>query len=418
MTDEQEKLSRRERRAQAKGGAQGEGETVKDRNQKLRTEAAARRRKARTAERRAAEAEGLDATERVGAILSRGGDAAGKFFSQNFAWLQWIIILAVGGAVTYLVVDYRRGVARQKQGTAVAAVLRDAFGRVADAELSTPSDPRLVDPRKEFSSLSEQQAGATRAWAELKAEQPALQLLKSLGYAGALYDQEKYADAQAVYERAALSPEAGMNVSLKGRALEGVGLCLEALEKYPEALKAYGRLRELSHSDFKNLSGFHEARIHFLLGEKDKALKLLTELDAKLSKDAPATGPTDYIGAAVRDLLKTVDPSKAAEEAQAISAAQMEELMKQFQQMQQGAPGSGNPGEAGVPLPPPPSEVELPEAPVPAAPAPAPEAPAAPAPAAPVAPAPVAPAPQTTSPPPMAPAPAPPAPAPAAPESE
>jgi hypothetical protein len=232
-------------------------------------------------------------------------------------------------------------------------------------------------------------------------------------------------------------------------------LVLEARGELAQAKEAFGKLKNFGIEDFVGLSDFHVARIEFLEGHRDKALELLKPLDEKLSKDAGPQGPTDYLGAAVRDLLKTVDPTAAARELAEMrklqEKEQQERIRKMIEEMQKNAAKGGAPMPEIPGLPPvaAPEDSSAPEpaaasqteaaadspqqpsvptpAPVSAAPAPkaappAPKAASAPAPSAakaasPTAVAPKAPAPavpQSSSPP----TPAAPAPTPAAPPSQ
>ncbi len=436
MTDEeqveQEKLTRRERRAQAKGGNPEGDENLKDRNQRLRAEAAAKRRKLRRVEREAAASEGLDTGERVDDALVRSANVTGKFLRENFVWLQWIVIGGLVAGMGLLIFNYKKNVEAEAEGGKVASVLSSQFGRIASAETESPADSRLVDPRPEFSSEEEKEKSALEAWQGLNKVTPELALMAKLGEANVLFDQEKYSEARKVYEAASHHPQAKLNELVKGRALEGIGFTWEAEKKYPEALKAYAELAQLEAADFKKLSVYHQARVNFQAGNKDKALESLKKLDEELSKNEPMEGPGDYLGLAVRDLLMTVDPTKAVEEQERRQALQMEEMMKRIQEMQKQNAGAGGLNIPGLPEPPPPAlstESKAPEssvpdqAPTPVAPAPVAPAPVAPAPVAPapVAPAPVAPkaAPSPVAPAPIAPAPqpAPVAPAPLAPKA-
>lgn len=436
MTDEvqeeqEEKLTRRERRAQAKGGAPDGEEKVKDRNQRLRAEAAAKRRKLRQVEREAAASEGLDASERMDDALVRSADVTGKFLRENFVWLQWIVIGGFATAMGFLVYDYRNEVAAEKEGGKLASVLNAQLGRIASAEVETPADSRLVDPRREFASEEEQLKASLSAWQGLKGKPAQFSLLSKLGTANVLYDQEKFGEARKAYQEAAEHPQAKLNESLKGRALEGIFLTLEAEEKYDEALKALEPLSKLEAKSFKQLAQFHKARVQYLSGDAEKAKEALIKLDAELSPGTDLEGPRDYLALAVKDLLMTVDPTKAIEEQQKRQALQMEEMMKRIQEMQK-QNGGATPSIPGFPAPPAPAAPSVPapteapetspEAPASPEPAPAPtKAPApavptkAPAPSQPATPAPKAPAPAA----PQAPAPAAPAPSqPAAPAPE
>ena len=398
MSDEEQNLSRRERRAQAKTGksADGGAEELKDRNQRLRAEAAAKRRKLREEERSSAAQEGLAAGERVDDALSRSVDASVRFLRDNFAWLQWIIIAGLAVGMGFLIYEYRKEVTGEKEGSKLANILASEFGRLAATEPVTPSDRRLVDPRPEFESETARAKKAGEQWAGLKGSKVgALRLSAVLGRAGALYDQGKFAEARAAYEAVLSDGESKLLTQIRGRALEGVGLTFESEKKYEEAKKAFEKLNSIESKEFKHLQRFHGARVEYLLGNRDKAKELLTALDTELSVGAGPQGPTDYLGAAVRDLLKTVDPSRAQEEQQALSAQQMQEFLKQFEAMQkkngapEGAPGMPVPmelpgmSEEGD-LPPLDAEPALPiVAPVPLSPPEAPAAPLAPPPKAP-----------------------------------
>ncbi len=420
MSDEQQNLSRRERRARAKTGdtSDDQAEDIKDRNQRLRAEAAARRRKLREDERSSAAAEGLAAGERVDDALVRTADAGAKFLRDNFVWLQWVIIAGIAAGMGFLIYEYRKGVAGEKQGAKLASILSAEFGRITSTDPVTPADRRLVDPRKEYESETARAEKAAGAWGELKgAKAPELRLSASLGRAGSLYDLGKFDEARKAYQAVADDAASKLLPQVRGRALEGVGFTYESEQKYEDAKKAFEKLASVETKEFNNLQKFHVARVELLLGNRDKAKEILTELDTKLAEGAGPQGPTDYIGAAVRDLLKTVDPKKAQEEQQALSAQQMQEFMKQFEAMQKKTGAPGAPELPGMPapmeLPTPSDDADLPPDDAPEAPETtdaAPKAPEAPAPQAPAqpAPAPQAPAPQKPS----APAPAPQAPAP------
>lgn len=429
VSDEEQNLSRRERRAQAKKGDNFDGaiEPVKDRNQKLRADAAARRRKARMEERTAAAAEGLDASERVDDALVRSSAATGRFLRDNMVWLQWVVILGLAGGMGVLIYNYRQGVAGEKLGDRVASVLDAQFGRLAETEESQQSDPRLVDPREVFPTEADRAAKALSGWQGLQGvKSPDLRLFSQLGAAGALYDAEKYGEAREAYRKVLDHPRIGLSPDLKGRALEGIGMTWEAESKYDDAIAAYEKVRAVNVEEFEPLANFHIARVLYLKGDKAKSLELLTRMNEQYSKDAGPQGPEDYIGAAVRDLLKTVDPSYIKKEQAVASAAQMKELMKQIEAMQKKRQDDGMPPLPPIPglTPPqapatgdaPPSEDATDSAPAPAppvapAPAPVPQKTPAPVPA----PSPVGPAPKTLAPTTPAPAPAPTAPAPKAP---
>jgi len=403
--DQAEKLTRRERRAQGKGG-DGSNE-VRDRNERLRREAALQRRKKRADERADALGEGLATGERVDDALVRSADAAGKFVRSQFVWIQWVIVLGLAGGVFYMVNSYRTSVAREKHGHVVGDVLATVLGKVTSEETVPARDPRLVDTRPEFANADERSLKSLEAWRGLKGDQSSeLKATARLGAANALYDLRKYDEAIPAYQALLNDKSVQILPLIKLRALEGVGFCLEAQGKLTEALTAFTQLTSLDDKADKQLGRFHMARVHHLLKQDDEAKKLLTELNDQLSKDAPAEGPEDYLGAAVRDLLRTVDPAFAIKERQELAKKQSEEQAKRLAEMiEEMKKRNGNfslPGEPNLPLPAP-MDLEQGDAPEPPpAPAPASAAPAAAAPApvgsAPSAPAGTSPKPAATTP--------------------
>lgn len=424
---ETDKRSRRERRAEAKGSQQDE---IKDRNQRLRAEAIARRKAERKKDLSTARTEGLAPAERVDDALVRGADGATRLVRDHFKWLQWVLVLGLAGSMAYLVIDYRRGVDREARGSKLASALETVSGRITSATPVTPSDRSLVDTRPEFESTDKKLEAALERFTDLsKAKDAELRLLGQLGRAGVLYDQQKFADARAAYEDVFKNPLSGEFIELRVRAAEGVVLCHEAEERFDDAAKAAGVLRDLG-GQAAELGLLHGARISYLAGDTAAAKEMLTKLLEKVGKRRAPEAPPGYIEAAARELQKSVDPAGAAAAAAAeaartggITPEQLEELKRQLEAAQKSAPLQ----EQAPPLDAPPvglpgSELDdpldaapKPEAPV--APAPAPAAPAPtplPKQTAPVAPAPTpatpAPAQQTA---PAAPAPASPAPAPA-----
>lgn len=349
-----ENTSRRARRAQQKGAADTEG--IKDRNKKLRDEAAEKRRKRRSGQRGGSSVEGLDASERVDDALVRGADATSRFVRKHFAWMQWLVVLTIVGAMALLVYNYRLNRERQKAGGELAEALQASMGRIATGTPVTPSDPNLVDPRPEFPSEEARTESALQQWDDLaKQDEPELRLIGKLGKAGVLYEARKFEEAKTAYSAVVDDPVASRFDTLREQAVEGVGLSLEAAGKLDEALAAFDRMQNEPGDYAKRLARFHEARVRFTKGEREKAQEILEKLDEELSK-ADSGGPEAYLEAAVQDLLKTVDPSKIEQAPEGVSPEQLEQLKKQLEAMQAQDP-SGAPPE-GIPMPRPEEEPE------------------------------------------------------------
>ncbi len=388
---ETDKRSRRERRAEANGTQQDE---IKDRNQRLRAEAIARRKSERKKDLSAARAEGLAPAERVDDALVRGADGATRLMRDNFKWLQWVFVLGLAGSMAYLVFDYRRGVDREARGEKVAAALDAVSGRLTSATPVTPSDRNLVDTRPEFESQEKKLEAALGRFTDLtKSKDPELRLLGLLGRAGVFYDQQKFADARTAYEDVFKNPLSAQFLELRVRAAEGIVLCHEAEGRFDDAAKAAGVLRELG-GQAADLGALHASRIAYQKGDLPGGERVADQAYSRRSpQKRAADAPPTYIEAAARELQKSVDPAGAAAAASAdaaksggITPEQLEELKRQFEAMQKSAPAQEQaPPSTHLPWVSPGSETDDPIDAAPAAPAPAAPVPAAPTPAAPAA---------------------------------
>lgn len=367
--EQQEKLTRRERRAQAKGGTSSE--QVSDRNQRLRAEAANRRKQQRSAERLTAMGEGLATGERVDAALVRSSEMASKFVRSNFAWLQWMVVLGVGVAIYIPIMRYRNNVDGEKNGHVLAAALGVEFGKVSSDEPIEQRDARLVDTRTEYASEQERSQKALVAWAGLKEQAPEVMLGAQLAAANASYDLKEYAAAISAYEKLLANKDIGKHPQIKLHALEGIGFSLEAQAKYPEALAAFKKIDSIDDRGAKQIGRLHTARVHHLLNQNDQAKTILTELDTALSKTSASSidRPEDYLVAAVRELLRTVDPAFAIKERKQLeqeqAAEQAERLKQMIEEMQKKNGNLSFPGLPDMPAPQPAQldEAEAPEAP-------------------------------------------------------
>ncbi len=339
MTEE-EKLSRRERRAAEKGNT-GDAEP-KDRNARVR-ESVTGKRKSRERERAAAAAEGLGATEVIDNVLTRGADKTERFVRTQFPWLQWVILALFAGLVALFIFNFRKGKDEEKLGARLAKALDTADGRLTVADPTPPADRNLVDTRPEFASEAARSDAALAEWKALgDVAEGELAAYAELGRAATFLDVKKWAEAQKLYEsmltRAELKPEQLL------RAREGVGLALEGAGKLAEAKAAFQKLKDAGAPQSKELSRFHVARVNFLLGEKAAALEELNKLKSELNKGVGVIGDRGYLSLAVDDLLKTVDPKASQSAGGTITPEQLEQLKQQLEAMQKGGGMPGAPG--------------------------------------------------------------------------
>lgn len=347
----EDRPNRRERRARRARSSE-----IRDRNLRMREEAAEKRRVKRERERAQAAAEGLDTSEMVDDALARGADTAAKLVRRHFKWLQWLIVVGVVGGFAWLIYGYRLDLANQKNTGALIKALRDenAIVKSSQPDLDTPQTG-FVDTRPEFDSDKKRWAEAKREYeAAVKNDpNPARRELARLGLAGAYFEQGKYKDAKGLYEQVKSSALAGTDKDVRGRALEGLGLCLEALDKREDATKAFKELENIGSEGFKELGEYHRARLLYAAGKMEEAKKILVKALEKLDKEEKQPGtPPGFVEVASRQLLEAIDPSAAPKPSSGITAEQLEQLKKQLEAAKAGkdvAELLKSMGDAGTP---------------------------------------------------------------------
>lgn len=439
---EQEKQTRRARRAQERragvvqqSGAAAEAderelspEAIKERSKRLRDQAARKRAKKRKPKGRpVAAAEELATAERLDDVLSRSAHATTKFVQRNLGWLQWVFVFGAAGSIGYLIYEHRTELTKEKAGDALMTAVAAQQGNVTGQVEWRAPDGNLVDPRQEFASDEERLKAAEERYRSALGEpsNDGSRLYAHLGLAGVLFDQGRYAGARAEYENAKNSSLADKMPEAKGRALEGLALSFEAEGKRDQALSALTELEKVD--GFRDTARYQRARLWHAQGESQKALEELKKLQDDLMKSEPLGARPSFLQLSVMELIRSIDPNAAPPDrgTQSITPEQLQELQRQFEEMQrqQGQLPQDLPLE--LPLGPAPTDSESspPEEPPAEKPpaqdaAPEPKAPAPAQPAAPKAPAPVqAPAPKAPAPEPPAPPPPPQAATPAAPEA-
>lgn len=303
--------SRAERRAAKKAKAKAEAggtEEIRDRNQRLRDKAAARRREKR--DREAAVARGLDAGEMVDDALARATHGATSFLRKHFNIVQWVIVLGVAGGIGYQIWSWRHGKNVAKAADALYAGVEAELGRVGAEE---PPDPLtgISDPTRVFATDEARLSEAAKKYeeaAELR-KGSGTAILAKLGLAGVLYDQAKYDEAIAAYENVKGSELAKHDPDVRLRAAEGIGLAREAKGDLDGALKAFKELENADVVGFKGLGLLHAARIHYAKGDKAKAKELAKAAQEQTTKEKSPYQTAGYLDSAARELLAAIDPS-------------------------------------------------------------------------------------------------------------
>jgi tetratricopeptide (TPR) repeat protein len=368
---------------------------IRDRNRRIRAEAAEKRRKQREGKpekrRGAAPARNLDASEIMDDALARSSHAAWEWLKRNSNRVQWVVVLLVVGGIGWKVYSYRKARDIAAASETLVQAINAERGRTGTDPGKTP-DPYtgLIDERPTFANEEERLKTAEREYREAAGalKGPGAGLAQ-LGLAGVLYDQGKYAEAKKAYESARDSELSSVDRDARGRAIEGIGLSLEAQGQLEPALAAYKQLENSEVPGFAVLALFHQGRVLHAQGQRDKAKELLKKALDKIAKtedkDKRAAGRPGYVEQQVRELLGSIDPSAVPAPPSQFSAKDLEALQKTLgesggkldpKQLEKFLKDMGaNPGALKPTAPPVAPPAPEPAAPEPAAPAPEPAAP-------------------------------------------
>jgi tetratricopeptide (TPR) repeat protein len=316
-----------------KARAEGEGlEVIRDRNQRIREEAAQKRRTRREGERRPASAAGLDASEMMDDALARTTHVAAGWLKRHFNVIQWVVVVAAAGGIGWQVYAHQKQKSAGAAGEALMAAVAKENGRVGDEDDGSP-DPRtlLADMRPHFATDADRLAAAASAYKAVDKGDNA-KILARLGLAGVYFDQGKNKEALAEYRAVRESQLATQDSDVRARSVEGMGLAEEALGNTEGALKAF---RELGNFDNASLSGlglYHQARLAFAKGDKQQAQDLLKKV---LEKVAPKQDSSKgmfgeapgYVEQAAKTLLATIDPNAVPASPRGLTPEQLKQLV-------------------------------------------------------------------------------------------
>jgi predicted negative regulator of RcsB-dependent stress response len=327
-----------------------EPEPSRDRNKRLREEMVGGRR----VKPGAAPARNLEAGEIVDDALARTTQAAGAWLKKNANAVQWVVIVCLVGWVGYAIYNYRAGRASEQASAKLSTAIRAEGARIGTDETKPDPQTGLVETRPSFATEEARLKAAEQQYRAIAdGGSTSAATFAKLGLASVLYDQGKFADAKTAYQAVKDSKLATQDVAVKGRALEGIGISLEAAGDKDGALKAFGELSNIDALGFNALGAYHQARLSYSAGNTDKAKEYLKDAQKRLdtlagtdSKDKDkkpslAGGNTGYLQQSVRDLQRHVDPSAvpATPPSGALTAEQIQELTEQM-----GGDGSGKGG--------------------------------------------------------------------------
>lgn len=358
------KLSKSEKK-RAKQEEKSATSAVRDRNRRLRELGSEKRSKKRERERQAAVARGLDASEMMDDALARGTHATTQFVRKHFSALQWVIVLAIAGGVGWQIYSWRANKTAGKSSDELMGGVDAELGRVGE---SGNPDEAAQSGRPRFDTEQARLEAADKAFAASEKDKPGsgASILAALGRAGVAYDLGKFDEAKGLYEKVQGSELAKHDADVRLRALEGVGLCLEAKGDADGAMKVFADLEKADEPGFASLGLYHQARVHVTRGEKDKAKEILTKVNEKLAKEKSPFQTASYVEKASRDLMAIIDPSTAPAGGTSYSPEQIDQmreailkdptkLKKMLEDMGKlkvpGMPPMEDPGGAPAPMP-------------------------------------------------------------------
>jgi predicted negative regulator of RcsB-dependent stress response len=312
-----------------------EPEVIRDRNRRIREEAAAKRR-VQHDERRVAAARNLDTSELVDDALARTTHAVTGWLKRNLNLIQWVVVLSVVAGIGYQIYAYRHDITVARATDELMAAVRAENGRVGEGAAEADSFTGVVDTRPVFPTEEARLKAAAESYRKVQSSGTSTtSTLASLGLAGVLFDQKKFKDARAEYQKVKGSPLAQKDRDVRGRVIEGIGLTFEAEGQIEPALTAFRELENTDIPGFGALGQYHQARLLLAKGDREKAKQLLTKAQAKLKaategeKD-PVRASGGFFGRQVQELLASVDPSAVPKPSGGLTPEQLQRLQEQL----------------------------------------------------------------------------------------
>jgi predicted negative regulator of RcsB-dependent stress response len=248
-------------------------------NRQARRTAAAKARTRRKREREAATAMGLDAGEMVDDALVRFTAKVRRVLRQNANALQWAVGLGVLGWLGWQVYGWRRATVNAEASDALYEAVTLEHGRTGDpSEQGKANANGVVDPTPIFENDAARLQAAAQRYEAVASDKAnvAAGAFARIGQAGVLLEQAKPEDARAAFEQAASMKGAELSPEVRGGAIEGRALSLEAKGDLPGALAAFEELAKIESFETRGL--YQQARIKQLQGDSAAAKQLLNSL--------------------------------------------------------------------------------------------------------------------------------------------
>ncbi len=308
--------------------------------------------------------------EMVDDAMARGLASTSQWLKKNFGVVQWFILAAIAAGIGYAIYDHQSTKrAETASGELVKGVVSER-GRIVSEPSAAPKseEPPGEDPTPVFKSSEERNSTALASYRKVTSSYPGTgaAILARMGEAGLLLDKRDWDGAIAAYRDVTSSPLAKVDASVRGEALEGMGLALEGKGDVDGALKTFRELENTDVRGLKELGMYQQARLLFAKGDVEKAKELLKGARERVkgasSPGGPGgeTHPFGFLETQVDDLLRRIDPNAIPPTSvpgaggpggRSLSPEDLQRLQEQMKRRMQETKGKGLPGPGGAPPP-------------------------------------------------------------------
>lgn len=248
--------------------------------------------------------------EMVDDALSRMASGASRWIKKNFNVIQWVLLAAVVGVGGFLFYNGRVETKVAGASGVLASAVAAERGKVM-AEDKRSDDEKEYDTAKVFKTAEERAEAALASYNQVVDTQPGTgaAILAKLGQAGIYLEKKEWPAALEAYSAVASSTLAAADPDVKGRATEGIGFAKEGKGDLDGALASFKELESIDAKGYKELSLYHQARMHVAKGDKEKAKELLKSAREKLAAPSTEGKQFQFLEAVVDESLRRLDPS-------------------------------------------------------------------------------------------------------------
>jgi len=247
----------------------------------------------------------------------------------------WIL----GGLAAFVVISALVIIASRfaSSGNAEAAEALEAALETSTALIDAENKTgKTEDGKPVFASRADRNKKSIEAFASVakKFGDDKVGVWAKLGEAGAQVQAGAYDKARALYEGVYNAHKS--DAVIGARALEGLAVSLEALDKRDEAMKRYEELKTLGSNDYtKNTAEYHVARLQLAKGDREAAKKLLKGLYDRLSERAEGEPESKFLKGEVEIRLAEIDSSlvdkgTTSNAGESFSQEQLQQLLQQL----------------------------------------------------------------------------------------